>query len=155
MIPRKSLLTLAAAMLAAAACAQSADAKAPAARTVTVDTRASAGRMNLRLNGGNGYTPIARLQSGGWKVFIKPMEDLHLPIVRTHDAILMDDGVKTVDVHMIFANFRADENNPDNYWFKQTDEYLGNWGEAERLAALPDFGVLEELRKLREEVGNG
>ena len=30
-----------------------------------------------------------------------------------------------------------------------------NWGEAERLAALPDFGVLEELRKLREEVGNG
>ena len=81
--------------------------------------------MNLRLNGGNGYTPIARLDSGGWKVFIKPMENLHLPIVRTHDTILMDDGVKTVDVHMIFANFRADENNPDNYWFKQTDEYLG------------------------------
>jgi len=37
--------------------AQSTDAKA---RTVTVDTRVSAGRMNLRLNGGNGYTPIAR-----------------------------------------------------------------------------------------------
>ena len=101
--------------------AQAPDAKA---RTVTVDTRVSAGRMNLRLNGGNGYTPIARLQSGGWKVFIKPMENLHLPIVRTHDTILMDDGVKTVDIHMIFANFRADENNPDNYWFKQTDEYL-------------------------------
>ena len=30
-----------------------------------------------------------------------------------------------------------------------------NWSEAERLAALPDFGVLEELRKLRAEVGNG
>ena len=30
-----------------------------------------------------------------------------------------------------------------------------NWDEAERLAALPDFGVLEELRKLRTEVGNG
>ena len=30
-----------------------------------------------------------------------------------------------------------------------------NWGEAERLAALPDFGVLEELRKLREEDGKG
>ena len=52
------------------------------------------------------------------------MENLHLPIVRTHDTILMEDGVKTVDIHMIFANFRADENNPDNYWFKQTDEYL-------------------------------
>ena len=56
-----------------ASCAQSPSAMA---RTVTVDTHVSAGRMNLRLNGGNGYTPIARLQSGGWKVFIKPMEYL-------------------------------------------------------------------------------
>ena len=30
-----------------------------------------------------------------------------------------------------------------------------NWDEAERLAALPSFGVLEELRKLRTEVYNG
>lgn len=30
-----------------------------------------------------------------------------------------------------------------------------NWGEAERLAALPDFGVLAELRRLRAEMGNG
>lgn len=29
-----------------------------------------------------------------------------------------------------------------------------NWAEAERLAALPAFGVLAELRKLREEVEN-
>ena len=30
-----------------------------------------------------------------------------------------------------------------------------DWNEAERLAALPSFGVLDELRKLRKEVGNG
>ena len=30
-----------------------------------------------------------------------------------------------------------------------------DWNEAERLAALPSFGVLEELRKLRMDVGNG
>ena len=30
-----------------------------------------------------------------------------------------------------------------------------DWNEAERLAALPSFGVLDELRKLRMEVGNG
>ena len=29
-----------------------------------------------------------------------------------------------------------------------------NWNEAERLAALPDFGVLEEMKKLRLEVEN-
>ena len=30
-----------------------------------------------------------------------------------------------------------------------------NWAETERLAAMPDVGVLAELRKLREEVENG
>lgn len=30
-----------------------------------------------------------------------------------------------------------------------------NWGEAERLAALPAFGVRDELRNLRAEIGNG
>jgi hypothetical protein len=30
-----------------------------------------------------------------------------------------------------------------------------DWGEAERLAALPDFGVLDELRALRKEVERG
>ena len=29
-----------------------------------------------------------------------------------------------------------------------------NWGETERLAALPDFGVLEKMKKLRLEVEN-
>ena len=29
-----------------------------------------------------------------------------------------------------------------------------NWNEAERLAAWPDFGVLEEMKKLRLEVEN-
>ena len=30
-----------------------------------------------------------------------------------------------------------------------------DWNEAERLAALPDFGVLAELRALKEEVSRG
>ena len=30
-----------------------------------------------------------------------------------------------------------------------------DWAEAERLAALPDFGVLAELRALKEEVSRG
>lgn len=29
-----------------------------------------------------------------------------------------------------------------------------NWVEAERLAALPDFGVLAEMKKLKQEVEN-
>ena len=32
---------------------------------------------------------------------------------------------------------------------------VGGSAEAERIAALPSFGVLEELRNLRMEVGNG
>ena len=34
-------------------------------------------------------------------------------------------------------------------------EYRFNWEEAERLAALPDFGVLKELCALRKEVEHG
>lgn len=29
-----------------------------------------------------------------------------------------------------------------------------DWNEAERLAALPDFGVLEEMKKLKREVSD-
>ena len=35
------------------------------------------------------------------------------------------------------------------------DDPSFSWEEAERLAALPSFGVLEELRALRSEVENG
>lgn len=47
---------------------------------------------------------------------------------RNHDASFYTGygGEHTVDVHRIFKNFDADENAPESYIFKPTDEYLKN-----------------------------
>jgi len=44
------------------------------------------------------------------------------PYVRLHDVALAAWGA--VDVHLIFPNFRADENDPLNYCFEKTDLYV-------------------------------
>ena len=50
----------------------------------------------------------------------------HIPYARNHDASFYDGygGAKTVDVHRIFRNFDADENDPASYDFKATDGYV-------------------------------
>ena len=47
---------------------------------------------------------------------------------RNHDASAYSGygGEHTVDVHRIFKNFDADENNPESYIFEPTDGYLKN-----------------------------
>ncbi len=44
--------------------------------------------------------------------------------VRLHDVPLWNPGMRLVDVHHIFGNFDADENDERNYYFEQTDDYL-------------------------------
>ncbi|HCD80812.1 MAG TPA: hypothetical protein DEQ65_00480, partial [Ruminococcaceae bacterium] len=45
---------------------------------------------------------------------------------RNHDASFYSafGGEHTVDVHRIFKNFNADENDPESYIFAPTDKYL-------------------------------
>lgn len=49
-----------------------------------------------------------------------------IPFARNHDASFFDGygGPYTVDVHMIFPDFDADPENPENYDFIHTDHYL-------------------------------
>lgn len=53
---------------------------------------------------------------------------LEIPYARNHDASFYDGygGEHTVDVHRIFKNFDADENDPASYTFEPTDEYIKN-----------------------------
>ena len=44
--------------------------------------------------------------------------------VRLHDVPLFNPGMRLVDIHQIFSNFDADENDERNYYFEQTDDYL-------------------------------
>lgn len=50
----------------------------------------------------------------------------NIPYARNHDASFFTGygGEHTVDVHRIFRNFDADENNPESYIFEPTDEYI-------------------------------
>ena len=51
---------------------------------------------------------------------------LRIPLARIHDANLCYSygGPHSVDVHAIFPDFNADENDPESYDFHLTDEYL-------------------------------
>ena len=51
---------------------------------------------------------------------------LEIPYARNHDASFCGayGGEHTVDVHRIFKNFDADENDPASYIFEPTDEYV-------------------------------
>ncbi|MBE6667365.1 MAG: hypothetical protein E7607_03535 [Ruminococcaceae bacterium] len=53
---------------------------------------------------------------------------LEIPYARNHDAAFctLYGGEHTVDVHRIFKNFDADENDPESYLFAPTDEYIAN-----------------------------
>ena len=52
--------------------------------------------------------------------------EARIPYARNHDAAFYAGygGEKTVDVHRIFRNFDADENDPASYDFKATDAYV-------------------------------
>lgn len=53
-------------------------------------------------------------------------KELHIPFARLHDAAFFADygGEWSVDVHRIFRDFSADENDEKSYEFEPTDEYL-------------------------------
>ncbi|MBQ7309068.1 MAG: hypothetical protein IJW87_02715 [Clostridia bacterium] len=57
---------------------------------------------------------------------------LEIPYARNHDASFYSGygGEHTVDVHRIFKNFDADENDPASYIFEPTDEYTKHTYEA-------------------------
>lgn len=49
---------------------------------------------------------------------------LEIPITRLHDGPLSNPGTKMVDIQHIFPNWETDVNDPRNYYFDQTDQYL-------------------------------
>ena len=57
---------------------------------------------------------------------------LEIPFARNHDASFYSNygGEHTVDVHSIFRNFDADENDPASYIFSPTDKYIANTEDA-------------------------
>ena len=71
-----------------------------------------------------------------------------IPYARNHDAAFSTayGGEDTVDVHRIFRNFAADENDPASYDFRATDGYVQSTEECGthvfyRLGASIEHGI--------------
>ena len=77
------------------------------------------------LNGGNLAPPLMDEEMPGCDIR-ESFSRLNIPITRLHDAPLENAGMRVVDIPLIFANFHADANDPRNYYFDQTDDYIRN-----------------------------
>lgn len=88
---------------------------------VRVDFTRPLGRDIRRLNGGN-LGPS--LTESGIRDTREEFASLRIPLTRTHDVALSNPGLRLCDIQMIFGNAKADAADPDNYYFKATDDYL-------------------------------
>ncbi|MGN0871828.1 MAG: hypothetical protein ACI4UV_11625, partial [Victivallales bacterium] len=76
------------------------------------------------LNGGNLAPPL--FNEEGKMNIREAYAELNLAYARLHDSPLENPGMRLVDVSLIFANFHADTDDPQNYYFTQTDDYIAN-----------------------------
>jgi len=90
---------------------------------VKIDASVNIGKIRA-LNGGN-LGPSLHAEAGGQKNN-EEFAALNIPITRLHDVCLSEPGLKIVDTDFIFPLLHADENDPQNYCFAPTDDYIKN-----------------------------
>ena len=91
--------------------------------TVNIDFKNTFGKINAEHSLNNG--PVGSAVRGTEKEK-NAFANLEVPYARLHDSSFNDSygGEHTVDVHRIFKNFDADENDPASYLFGPTDKYI-------------------------------
>ena len=88
---------------------------------VNVNEKENLGGFKL-VNCGNMSPPIYSENAG--QDIRKYYKELYIPYVRNHDAALFNGGLRLVDIPMVFPLFHLDPNDPKNYYFKATDDYI-------------------------------
>ena len=86
----------------------------------TVDFAKETGTIR-RINGISNLTPLSGSKGGKMKGLLKPLEASRTHL---HDDALLNPGYALVDVSRIFPLFHVDADDPRNYNFKPTDDYL-------------------------------
>ena len=86
---------------------------------VTIDVSSVTGKIRP-LNGGN-LGPVCHLKMLD---MTEEFMELGIPVIRTHDVPWF--SIPAVDVHTIFRNFDLDPSDPENYNFRQTDDYIAS-----------------------------
>lgn len=72
----------------------------------------------------NGINLWAKLSCETLEDYGPYAEACHFSTVRLHDAPWDNNGIRLVDVQQIFGNLDADPNDPKNYYFEPTDDYI-------------------------------
>lgn len=75
------------------------------------------------LNGGNLAPPLCQTNLTD---ISKPFMELKIPYTRLHDAPLENPAWRIVDFNLIFPFMHLDSDEPKNYYFEQTDEYISH-----------------------------
>lgn len=78
-----------------------------------------------KVNGGNLAPPLTEETQPHCNIR-DDFSKMNIPVTRLHDAPFENGGLRVVDVPLIFCNMNANANNPDNYYFEQTDDYIKN-----------------------------
>ncbi len=89
--------------------------------TLKIDLKNTNGKIKPMHAVNNG--PVYARNGGSVELYKK----LEIPYARYHDSALGTSaygGEFSVDIHRIFRNFDADENDPTNYIFEPTDKYV-------------------------------
>lgn len=79
----------------------------------------------IRKNNGGNLAPPIYGEMAGLNIR-KKFRELNLAYARLHDAPLVNPGCRLVDISHIFPLFLLDENDPRNYDFSYTDDYIRN-----------------------------
>lgn len=91
---------------------------------ITVDFANTCGEIKAMNGVNNGPVGSAVRKTSAFGLY----KDLEISYARLHDSSFHDSygGEHTIDVHRIFKNFDADENDPASYLFGPSDEYIAS-----------------------------
>ncbi|MBQ7696851.1 MAG: hypothetical protein IJT50_17235 [Lentisphaeria bacterium] len=78
-----------------------------------------------KINGGN-LGPVMNAAAHPYGDTRQEFAALNIPLTRLHDAPYENPARHLVDVPMIFPNMKDDAEDPDNYFFAETDDYIGD-----------------------------
>ncbi len=76
------------------------------------------------IHGVTNYAPLGSIAMAYPLDVRARLQELHVPCAYFHDDPYVNNGKDVIDVSRIFPLFHADENDPRNYLFAETDEYL-------------------------------
>ena len=91
---------------------------------VKINLSTPAGKIR-KINGGNlGPSMIANSEDHPYSDYGPDFAALNIPLTRLHDAPYENPGRRLVDIPQIFPNMDFDAEDPANYYFDHTDDYI-------------------------------